>query len=598
MREIYNYSGLGGRVSNRDLQSHVNGTQGESFTQGWSYNDLGDVASISYPRCVWASCNGASTTAPTVGFTYTRGWLTSVPGYANSISYHANGMVNQVAHTNGVTYTQALDPNAMRRPASYSTTGATTNWTSGAYTYDGAGNVAAIGSNSYLYDGVSRLTSATQYTGAASGTGPIATQGAAYDVYGNITSLTTNGTGVTTSTSTSTNRLTGASYDAAGSMTWWNGNTYAYEPLGMTRNIVSSGVETVHIYTADDERAWTYQPGAPSRWTLRDLDGKVLRELKNDAGTWSAERAYVHRDGALLAAITPTETVHFHPDHLGTPRLITGTGGAYRSYHLYHPYGAEATAFNQDTERLKFTAHERDLGSLASAADDIDYQGARFMNLHVARYQASDPVPSWDVFTPQSWNRFAYTRGNPLKFIDPSGEDVVLAVGGPTADSAAGHVAIVLSGTVYSYATDYSKTGNDWGVPLADYLAGQAGKRETELLTLQASVEQEAQVLSLLTAVDPSTSDYSVLGKNCVSVSEGALDGAGILPNQPGPVKIDSAGNALQRGAPKALTPSQLSGQAKKSGVVQSTKIVGSVQGQKAAGWAKTAWNWMVGNAR
>jgi hypothetical protein len=223
------------------------------------------------------------------------------------------------------------------RPASYSITGATTNWTSGAYAYDGAGNVAAIGANGYLYDPVSRLSSATQYTGAASGTGAIATQSAAYDVYGNITSLTTDGAGLTTTTSASTNRLTGATYDSAGSMTWWNGNTYAYEPLGMTRNIVASGVETVHIYTADDERAWTYQSGAPSRWTLRDLDGKVLRELKNDAGTWSAERAYVHRDGALLAAITPTETVHFHPDHLGTPRLITGTGGALSPTALMEP---------------------------------------------------------------------------------------------------------------------------------------------------------------------------------------------------------------------------------------------------------------------
>lgn len=420
MREIYNYSGLGGRVSNRDLQSHVNGTQGESFTQGWSYNDLGDVASTSYPRCVWASCNGASTTAPTIGFTYTRGWLTSVPGYANAISYHANGMINQVAHANGVTYTQALDPNAMRRPASYSTTGATTNWTSGAYAYDGAGNVAAIGGNGYLYDPVSRLTSATQWTGAASSTGSTATQSAAYDVYGNITSLTTNGAGVTTTTSASTNRLTGATYDSAGSMTWWNGNTYAYEPLGMTRNIVASGVETVHIYTADDERAWTYQPGAPSRWTLRDLDGKVLRELKNDAGIWSAERAYVHRDGALLAAITPTETVHFHPDHLGTPRLITGTGGAYRSYHLYHPYGAEATAFNQDAERLKFTAHERDLGNLGSAADDIDYMHARFYQPQVGRFLGFDPVGG-NPPKPQSWNRYSYVLGGPLKFTDPYG---------------------------------------------------------------------------------------------------------------------------------------------------------------------------------
>jgi RHS repeat-associated protein len=429
MRETYNYSGLGGRVSNRDLQSSVNGTAGEAFTQGWVYNDLGDVTSLTYPRCTWATCNGGAVMSPTIGFTYTRGWLTAVPGYANSISYHANGMVNQVAHTNGVIWTQALDPNAMRRPASYATTGATTNWTSGAYAYDGAGNVTAIGSNGYLYDPVSRLTSATQWTGETPGGGSLATQTAAYDPYGNITSLSTNGAGPTLTTSTSTNRLSSATFDSAGSMTSWNLNTYVYEPLGMTSTITASGVTTYHIYTADDERAWTFQPGAPSRWTIRDLDGKVLRELSNNAGTWFVEKDYVYRDGSLLAAATAAEILHYHPDHLGSPRLITGAGGVKKSYHLYHPYGAEATAFNQDTERLKFTGHERDLGNLASAADDIDYMHARFYQPQVGRFLAFDPASvSVSRADPQTWNRYAYGIGNPLKFSDPSGQAVRLEV--------------------------------------------------------------------------------------------------------------------------------------------------------------------------
>jgi hypothetical protein len=37
------------------------------------------------------------------------------------------------------------------------------------------------------------------------------------------------------------------------------------------------------------------------------------------------------------------------------------------AYHVYYPFGEEATAFNQDTERLKFTGHERDLASLVGA---------------------------------------------------------------------------------------------------------------------------------------------------------------------------------------------------------------------------------------
>jgi hypothetical protein len=68
-------------------------------------------------------------------------------------------------------------------------------------------------------------------------------------------------------------------------MTAWNGNLYAYEPLGMTRRVTASGIEYDHLYSADDERLLSFQPGAPSRWTIRDLDGKVLRELQNSGGT-------------------------------------------------------------------------------------------------------------------------------------------------------------------------------------------------------------------------------------------------------------------------------------------------------------------------
>jgi hypothetical protein len=46
-----------------------------------------------------------------------------VPGYASSISYHRSGLVYQVAHTNGVTFTQGADPFGMRRPGSIGVSG-------------------------------------------------------------------------------------------------------------------------------------------------------------------------------------------------------------------------------------------------------------------------------------------------------------------------------------------------------------------------------------------------------------------------------------------------------------------------------------------
>ncbi len=59
--------------------------------------------------------------ARTVTFDLTNSWLTRVhegtTNYASSISYHSNGMVNQVVHPKSTTGTYAKDLNDMARPA-------------------------------------------------------------------------------------------------------------------------------------------------------------------------------------------------------------------------------------------------------------------------------------------------------------------------------------------------------------------------------------------------------------------------------------------------------------------------------------------------
>ena len=122
-----------------------------------------------------------------------------------------------------------------------------------------------------------------------------------------------------------TNRLngTGTVYDAAGNLTNWNGAVYQYDAFNQMIHMTSGAEDWIYLYTADDERLWSYNvPRNSSRWALRDLGGKVLREYQNDSGLWSAGTDYIYRDGLLLAAETPAGRRHFHLDHLGTPRLI------------------------------------------------------------------------------------------------------------------------------------------------------------------------------------------------------------------------------------------------------------------------------------
>ena len=80
-----------------------------------------------------------------------------------------------------------------------------------------------------------------------------------------------------------TNRLTEASYDGSGNVTVLDGITRVYDPMNMAieRNPAAGTSDWAAIYTADDERlaVWDTAKGVVQEtWTLRGLDGLVLRE--------------------------------------------------------------------------------------------------------------------------------------------------------------------------------------------------------------------------------------------------------------------------------------------------------------------------------
>jgi RHS repeat-associated protein len=68
---------------------------------------------------------------------------------------------------------------------------------------------------------------------------------------------------------------------------------------------------------------------------------------------------------------------------------------------------------------MKFTGHQRDnLGG--GTTDDLDYMHARYGSPMTGRFLSVDPVLG-DPSDPQSWNRYAYVVGNPMRYTDPLG---------------------------------------------------------------------------------------------------------------------------------------------------------------------------------
>jgi RHS repeat-associated protein len=96
----------------------------------------------------------------------------------------------------------------------------------------------------------------------------------------------------------------------------------------------------------------------------------------------------------------------FYQDRVGTDR----SGGA-----RYRPYGEEITSTSND--RVKFGTYIRD------SATGMDYADQRYYTSAYGRFSTPDPLMgSATPRNPGSWNRYAYTAGDPINRTDPTGQ--------------------------------------------------------------------------------------------------------------------------------------------------------------------------------
>jgi RHS repeat-associated protein len=119
-------------------------------------------------------------------------------------------------------------------------------------------------------------------------------------------------------------------------------------------------------------------------------------------------------------------------DQLGTPRMVVNRTGSLAGVtrHDYFPFGEEVGAgvsgrttsqgYSQpDGNRKKWATYERD------EETGLDYAQARYYGSTMGRFTSVDLGP-FTPADPQNWNRYAYVQNNPLKFIDPNGEKLIL----------------------------------------------------------------------------------------------------------------------------------------------------------------------------
>lgn len=434
-----------------------------AFDQTAGFDAIGNLISESYPQCTNSALCGTPADFSAF-YDYKYGHLTKVLGGVNlagataiatSAIYHPSGPVKTLIHavpsTQPMRFIQTVEF-GLSRPSI-----ATVQRGAGGkvqlkqeYGYDGSGNPTQVvrssvyndsgtptqvDTDSFSYDRLSRVVGSTM-EGVA--------QTYVFDAFGN---LTRNATSKTTSQiipadpvlNVVTNRMTGSGvlYDGAGNLTQAPGGvaTFGWDRLNRLLNYSASATSKWNfLYTGGGERlrvtdgAWS-----AGTWTLRSMDGRVLREYSKVGATWQT-RDTIWGPNGVLATMGPEGTRHVDVDHLGTPRLIYDTSGNLKDEtgatvsvprKPLMPFGTElkdplTSLAHASTERHLFTGHERDNVDQGTRLDDVDSMRFRFFSPNYGRFLSVDPVLG-SLGSPQSWNLYSYVRGGPLKYVDPLG---------------------------------------------------------------------------------------------------------------------------------------------------------------------------------
>ncbi|MGV7927920.1 MAG: RHS repeat domain-containing protein [Spirochaetota bacterium] len=182
--------------------------------------------------------------------------------------------------------------------------------------------------------------------------------------------------------------------------------------------------ETVGRYHYDDQ-------GFRVRKTALDDDGVDRKEtmllyasmyfgVEIQKDVYTGEEIYnvmnnIYLNGVRVAAMVPTgEAAHFHTDQVDSVKVVTNDAGAVVSRMEYLPYGE--TWFREGDDRFapKYNSQELDRES------GYYFYNARYYDPEICRFVTADTVIDGE-FDTQGWNRFAYAKGNPILYKDPTG---------------------------------------------------------------------------------------------------------------------------------------------------------------------------------
>ncbi len=140
-----------------------------------------------------------------------------------------------------------------------------------------------------------------------------------------------------------------------------------------------------------------------------DFTGKVIKSSETQK---SITKTYIYA-GNLLASKTSdsSDTTYYIQDHLGSNRKVID--GEVQENEFY-AFGEEKLLTGNFNNNYKYT------GKPLDDETGLYYYGARYYQPELGRFIQAD-VLRGSLVDPLSLNRYAYVSNNPLKYVDPSG---------------------------------------------------------------------------------------------------------------------------------------------------------------------------------
>ncbi|MCE7963540.1 MAG: RHS repeat-associated core domain-containing protein [Acidobacteria bacterium ACB1] len=306
------------------------------------------------------------------------------------------------------------------------------------------GSSGFTATQTYAYDGLNRLTSATETISSTQ----TWKQEFSYDRYGNKNFVT--GSGHTTtlgacpaaqcnpSFNTATNRFSsgqGYTYDANGSLTVdATGQQYTLDAENR-QTVLKDGLgNNLAEYTYDGEgkrvRKLIWSSGVVTHFVY-DAGGTLIEEWTTTPAPEGTKdkpsvstTSYVYAGSRLISTETGSGTTYVTVDHLGSTRVTTDGGGNVTSRKDFMAFGEEAitpernvgVGYGIPPVRQDYTGYEKE------AESGLEFAQARFQNPVHGRFTSVDPLTaSATIKNPQTFNRYTYALNSPYKFTDPLG---------------------------------------------------------------------------------------------------------------------------------------------------------------------------------